>query len=108
MSQEQVDMGAAQELAEQIASYFGASAFQAVSSEEVRSQCLQKGCSVSVEVSGETFALTGCGDGTCPSCPPGLGNILVRHWCAYTGVASGRAAIVLHLAFGATLGPFLV
>ena len=116
-----VDESQAQALAEAIAAYSGIVASSALeglnlaagdpeqmSAEDVRAECGPKGCDLSVTVGGEVFALVGCGDGTCPTCPPGMGNLIVRHWCAYVGVASQRSAIVLILAFGARLGPFLV
>lgn len=78
-----------------------------MSGDEVRARCATK-CDLYLDYDGEVFALTDCGDGTCPTCPPGFGNLIVRNWCAYRGVSTHRDAIVLHLAFGATLGPFIV
>jgi hypothetical protein len=116
---DQLDRAEAASLAQAIAAYHGgfstdaldlsASDPQAMVGEDVRAECVPKGCDIDVTVEdGETFALVGCGDGTCPTCPPGLGNLFVRHWCAYVGVASQRTAIVLILAFGGKLGPFVV
>lgn len=65
-------------------------------------------CSLYVQYSNELFVLTDCGRGSCPSCPANLGNLIVKNWCAYTGISTGRKAIILHLAFGSSLGPFLV
>jgi hypothetical protein len=117
---DQVDQNEAQSLAAAVAagndisSGFGSDTLMLevsdpsqMSGEDVRSQCGSK-CDLSEAVDGEVFALVGCGDGTCPSCPAGLGNLIVKHWCAYVGVSSHRSAIVLHLLFGAKLGPFLV
>jgi hypothetical protein len=77
------------------------------SGEAVRRRCTSI-CELSVHHSGEVFALVNCGKGTCSSCPPGLGNLIVKNWCAYHSVSSDRQAIVFHLVFGGTLGPFLV
>ena len=115
-----IDQGEAESLAGQIASAFGiASGFgletlitdllgaEPAGGEDVRARCGAK-CDLILNFDGEVFALTDCGDGTCPTCPPGLGNLIVKNWCAYVSVPSQRAAIVLHLAFGARIGPFLV
>lgn len=75
---------------------------------EIRARCSPKGCDPFVTIEGETFGLNGCGDGTCPTCPPGMGNLIVRAWCSYEGVETHRAAVVLILVFGAKWGPFLV
>jgi hypothetical protein len=116
-----VDPAEAQSLAGAIATHhgvgggFGAETLdvavsdpEQMSGEPIRAECGPKGCDFSVTVDGEVFALVGCGDGTCPTCPPGLGNLIVRHWCAYVGLTSQRSAIVLILLFGAKLGPFVV
>lgn len=117
-----VDSAEAQSLAAAIAAYHGissgfgadsldttASDAQEMAGEPIRAECGPKGCDFAVTSDdGEVFALVGCGDGTCPTCPPGLGNLIVRHWCAYVGVTSQRSAIVLILVFGGKWGPFLV
>jgi hypothetical protein len=77
------------------------------SGEQVRARCAGM-CELSIRHSGEIFALVDCGRGTCPTCPPGLGNLIVRNWCAYHSVSSDKQAIILHLAFGGQVGPFLV
>jgi hypothetical protein len=114
----QLDEAEAQSLAEAIAGYHGGFGVQSLdlavsdveqmAGEEVRARCGPKGCDLVVTLDGEVFGLVGCGDGTCPTCPPGLGNLIVRHWCAYVGVTSQRAALTLFLMFGYKLGPFLV
>jgi hypothetical protein len=116
-----VDMSEAAALAQQIAAAHGVGAGAGaetldvsasdpaeMSGAEVRARCTPKGCDLYHTIDGEVYALTNCGDGTCPTCPPGLGNLVVRAWCAYTGVSSGNAAIMLILLFGAKLGPFRV
>jgi hypothetical protein len=116
----EVDESEAQWLAAQIANAFGittgfgadalnvlATEADQLAGEHVRAKCGGK-CQLVLHYDGEVWALTDCGDGTCPTCPPGLGNLIVRHWCAYVSVPSQRAAIVLHLVFGGVLGPFLV
>jgi hypothetical protein len=74
--------------------------------EAVRARCIPLGCPLSTSCAGEVMALTDCGTGTCPTCPPGLGNLIVRSWCTYTGISSGRQGIILNLAFGGQIGPF--
>jgi len=118
----QMNQSGAESLAAAIASYHGISSGygsdtvdtsssdpQAMAGGDVRAKCGPKGCDFSVtSEDGEVFALVDCGDGTCPTCPPGLGNLVVKQWCAYVGVSSQRSAIVLILVFGAKLGPFIV
>jgi hypothetical protein len=69
--------------------------------EEVRARCGPSGmgCQLVISCGRTDCAVTDCGRGTCPTCPPGLGNLIVRHWCTYSCL-DGTNAIVLHLAFG--------
>jgi hypothetical protein len=69
--------------------------------EEVRARCgpTGMGCQLVISCGSTHCAVTDCGRGTCPTCPPGLGNLIVRHWCTYSCL-DGTNAIVLHLAFG--------
>src|SRR5262249_61553027 len=115
----QIDQGEAQAFAASVASgngiysgfgsdtlVVGASDPIELAGEEVRAKCRAK-CDLVIQYLGEDFAVVDCGDGSCPTCPPGLQNLIVHHWCAYVS-PSQKSAIVLHLAFGGTWGPFLV
>jgi hypothetical protein len=113
-----IDMAEAQALADAIAAHHGVAGVgvdldlddgdQSLSAGDIFARCTPKGCETSVTIDGETYALTGCGDGTCPACPTALGNLVVRAWYSYTGVSSAQAAIVLILLLGARIGPFRV
>ena len=74
---------------------------QPLAGEAVRARCgpAGMGCELVINCGNTDCAVTDCGTGTCPTCPPGLGNLIVKYWCAYSCL-DGTSAIVLHLAFG--------
>ncbi len=74
--------------------------------EEVRARCIPLGCPLSTMCGGQIMALTNCGTGTCRTCPPGLGNLVVRSWCEYTSLTGSSSAVILNLVFGGQVGPF--
>jgi hypothetical protein len=76
----------------------------ALGGEEARTRCgpTGMGCTLLLNCGAASCAVADCGTGTCPTCPPGLGNLIVKHWCRYNCL-DGTNAIVLHLAFGGTM-----
>ncbi len=46
--------------------------------------CAQEyACPIEVDCGGTTLDLVGCGNGACPTCPPGGARLFVSYWCAY-------------------------
>jgi hypothetical protein len=74
--------------------------------EEVRARCGPGGmsCPLVINCYGQPCAVADCGTGTCPTCPPGFGNLLVRNWCSYNCLGGGQAFIIRTI-FGGQFGP---
>jgi hypothetical protein len=72
----------------------------------IRYRCGALGCPLIVECEGRPCAVSDCGRGTCPTCPPGFGNIIWKAWCSYRCVPSGSAFIFITSIGGVKVGPF--
>jgi hypothetical protein len=52
-------------------------------------------CPLKTMCDGKRCEVIDCGMGTCPICPPGLGNLIIKSWCSYKCYPSGGAIIII-------------
>ncbi len=63
------------------------------------------GCPAVTHCEGRPCAVVDCGTGSCPFCPPGFENLVIRAWCVYSCVGSGSAFILITTPFNLHIGP---
>lgn len=64
---------------------------------KVRARCGPGGlgCDLTINCGDKVCALTDCGKGSCSWCPPGLGNLIIKGWCAYSCLPTGTAFVLI-------------